>query len=88
MTMRLYAGRKGWPVTRIAVALQHGKIYAQDCAECETREGKIDQIEVEVSLEGPLDREQRQRLLEIADKCPVHRTLKAEKQIRSRLKQL
>jgi putative redox protein len=78
--------RKGWPVERIGVALQHSKIHAQDCAECETREGRIDRIDVELSLEGALDKEQRRRMLEIADKCPVHRTLMAEKQILTRLR--
>jgi len=85
MTLRLYAERKGWPVERIAVRLHHAKIHAADCAECETREGKIDRIDVELAVEGPLDEAQRRRLLEIADMCPVHRTLTGEKQIRSRL---
>lgn len=81
MTLRLYAAHKGWPVERIAVSLRHEKIHAADCAECETREGRIDRIERTLRLEGPLDAGQRQRLLEIAEKCPVHRTLTAEKQI-------
>ena len=78
MTMRLYADRKSWPLERATVALRHSKIHAKDCAECETREGMLDQIEVEIGLEGPLDAEQRKRILEIADKCPVHRTLTSE----------
>jgi putative redox protein len=87
MTLRLYAARKGWPVERIAVALRHEKIHAVDCAECETKEGKIDRIDVELMVEGALDEAQRGRLLEIADRCPVHRSLSAEKQIRSRLRE-
>ena len=78
MTVRMYADRKGWPLERVAVTLRHDKIHAQDCADCETREGKLDRIERALSLGGPLDDEQRRRLLEIADKCPVHRTLHSE----------
>ena len=78
MTMRLYADRKSLPLERVTVTLKHGKIYAKDCEECETREGMLDQIEREISIEGALDDEQRKRLMEIADKCPVHRTLHSE----------
>jgi putative redox protein len=78
MTLRLYADRKQWPLEKVAVRLRHEKIYAKDCADCETREGKIDRIEREITLAGPLDSEQRARLMEIADKCPVHRTLHSE----------
>ncbi len=78
MTMRMYADRKSLPLDRVTVTLKHGKIYAKDCEECETREGTLDQIERVISIEGALDAEQRQRLMEIADKCPVHRTLKSE----------
>jgi len=78
MTMRLYADRKSLPLDRVTVALKHSKIYANDCAECETREGMLDQIERVISIDGALDADQRQRLMEIADKCPVHRTLKSE----------
>ncbi|MBI5263704.1 MAG: OsmC family protein [Bradyrhizobium sp.] len=78
MTMRLYADRKSLPLKRVTVTLKHGKIHAKDCAECETREGKIDQIERVISMEGALDAEQRNKLMEIADKCPVHRTLTSE----------
>ena len=84
MTLHMYAERKGWPLERAAVRLRHEKIHAADCAECETREGRIDRIEREISLEGGLDAEQRQRLLEIADRCPVHRTLTSETRIESR----
>jgi uncharacterized OsmC-like protein len=85
MTVRLYARRKGWPLERVAVRLRHGRIHAQDCLECETREGRLDHIEAELELTGPLDAEQRARLLEIADRCPVHRTLTSEIVIRTRL---
>jgi putative redox protein len=85
MTLRMYAERKGWPLERVAVRLSHDKIHAADCAECETREGKIDRIERTLELTGDLDAEQRQRLLEIADKCPVHRTLESENLIEARL---
>jgi putative redox protein len=83
MTMRLYADRKKLPLTRVQVRLRHARIYATDCAECETREGMIDRIERVIALEGELDAEQRARLMEIADKCPVHRTLKSEVDIRT-----
>ncbi len=78
MTMRLYAERKSLPLERVTVTLKHSKIHAEDCAECETREGMLDQIDLTVAMEGALDAEQRQRLMEIADKCPVHRTLTSE----------
>jgi putative redox protein len=78
MTMRLYADRKSLPLERATVTLNHAKIYAKDCAECETKEGMLDQIEVAIGLEGPLDADQHKRILEIADKCPVHRTLTSE----------
>jgi putative redox protein len=78
MTMRLYADRKALPLERTTVTLRHSKIYAKDCAECETTEGMLDQIERVIAMEGPLTAEQRQRLMEIADKCPVHRTLTSE----------
>ena len=85
MTLRMYADHKKWPLERVSVHLAHAKIHAADCADCETREGKIDRIEREISLAGPLDAAQRQRLLEIAEKCPVHRTLHSEIKIASRL---
>ncbi len=78
MTMRLYADRKSLPLERVTVTLKHGKIYAQDCADCETRAGMLDQIDRVITMEGNLDAEQRKRLMEIADKCPVHRTLTSE----------
>lgn len=86
MTLRLYADQKKWPLERVVVRLKHDKIHAQDCQECETKAGQLDQIEREIEVVGPLDEAQRQRLLEIANKCPVHRTLHSEVVIRSRLK--
>jgi uncharacterized OsmC-like protein len=85
MTLRLYADLKGIPVRRVSVELKHEKIHASDCAECETREGRIDRIERLIRLEGDLDDAQRQKLLEIAEKCPVHRTLHSEVHIPTRL---
>jgi len=82
MTLRLYADRKKLPLTRTLVRLRHSRIYGSDCAECETKEGKLDRIECIITLEGDLDADARKRLLEIADKCPVHRTLKSEIDIR------
>jgi uncharacterized OsmC-like protein/fermentation-respiration switch protein FrsA (DUF1100 family) len=84
MTMRLYADRKALPMERVTVTLRHGKIHARDCEECETREGMLDQIERVIAIEGALDADQRKRLMEIADKCPVHRTLTSEIRIVTR----
>ena len=78
MTMRMYADRKSLPLERVTVTLRHSKIHAEDCAECETKAGMLDQIDRVIAMEGNLDAEQRQRLIEIADKCPVHRTLTSE----------
>jgi putative redox protein len=85
MTVALYARRKGWSLDRVTVRLQHSRIHASDCAECETREGMLDRIERELSLDGALTVEQRTRLLDIANRCPVHRTLKSEISIETRL---
>jgi putative redox protein len=85
MTLRMYADLKGIPLERVSVELEHDKIHAADCAECATREGKIDRIDRLITLEGELDAQQRAKLLEIADKCPVHRTLHSEILIKTRL---
>ena len=85
MTLRLYADRKQWPLARVSVALRHARIHAEDCADCETKQGMLDRIERVISLEGALDAEQRQRLKQIADICPVHRTLTSEMKIETRL---
>ena len=78
MTLRMYADRKGWPLESVTVRLSQDRIHATDCGECETEEGRIDRIEREIELVGPLEENQRHRLLEIADMCPVHRTLNSE----------
>jgi uncharacterized OsmC-like protein len=85
MTLRMYAERKGIPLERARVTLRHRKIHAEDCAECETETEMVDDIAVEIELFGDLDTETRQRLFEIADRCPVHRTLHGEIHIASRL---
>src|SRR4051794_30649296 len=88
MTVRLYAERKGWPLERVVVRLRHARIHASDCADCETKgDARIDQIERRLTLEGPLDAEQRARLVEIAGRCPVHRTLESEVKIRTTLEE-
>src|SRR5476651_1542879 len=78
MTVRLYADRKSLPLERVTVTLKHSKIHAEDCADCETRAGMLDQIDRSIAMEGALDAEARKKLMEIADKCPVHRTLTSE----------
>jgi len=78
MTVRMYADQKQLPLERVGVRLVHDKIHADDCADCETKEGKVDRIERVVTLEGDLDDAARAKLLEIASKCPVHRTLHGE----------
>ncbi len=83
MTMRMYAELKDLPLKRVHVRLSHRKIHVQDCTDCETREGKVDEITRAIRLEGDLSAEQRERLLEIANRCPVHRTLTSEIKVRS-----
>jgi putative redox protein len=87
MTLRMYAKTKGWPLQRVIVTVRHDKIHAKDCAECETKEGRVDRLEREITLEGPLDDAQKKRLLEMADRCPVHRTFSAEVHVVTRLKE-
>ncbi len=83
MTLRLYAENKKLPLQRVSVRLTHNKIHAEDCLNCETKEGMIDRIDRNITLEGALSADERKRLLEIADKCPVHRTLESEIEIRT-----
>jgi putative redox protein len=85
MTLKMYAGRKEWPLDAVRVTLRHGRVHAKDCEDCEKDTGMIDVIDKKVELEGDLSEEQRERLLDIAAKCPVHRTLLNEIKIRSEL---
>lgn len=78
ITVRMYADRKGWPLRQTTVRLRHRRIHAKDCASCDTRTGQLDQIVREMQFEGELTDEQRARLLDIAERCPVHRTLHSE----------
>ena len=84
MTISLYARRRGWPLKDVTVSLHHSKIHAADCVDCETKVGKIDRIQREIHLTGALTTEQRAKLMEIADKCPVHQTLTSEINIQTR----
>jgi putative redox protein len=85
MTVAMYARRKGWPLEAVTIRLRHAKIHAADCEGCETKEGRLDHIERAVELTGALSDEQRARLLDIASKCPVHRTLLSEIHVETRL---
>ena len=85
MTIAMYARRKQWPLERVTVRLHHSRLHAQDCAACDTRPAALTLIERDIELEGALDEAQRARLLEIANKCPVHRTLMSEIHIQTRL---
>src|SRR4051812_17860661 len=84
MTVGLYARRKKWPLDDVVVGLRHSRIHAHDWADCETKEGMLDRIELDVDLKGALTDEQRAKLMEIASKCPVHRTLRSEMDIKVR----
>ena len=82
MTLRMYADRKQWPLEGVSVRLAQSRIHARDCAECEVKDDtQIDRITREIVLSGPLSPEQKQRLVEIANRCPVHRTLTGQKEI-------
>jgi uncharacterized OsmC-like protein len=85
MTIALYARRKRWPLDDVVVRLRHSRVHAEDCADCETKAGMLDVIERDISLSGKLSEEQRAQLRDIADRCPVHRTLTSEIKIRTRL---
>jgi len=85
MTAALYARRKSWPLESVAVHLRHSRIHAEDCANCETEAGMLDRIDIAIEFAGPLTQEQRARLHEIGEKCPVRRTLESEIEIRSRI---
>ncbi len=83
MTLRMYAERKGLTLESVEVRLSHRRIHAKDCEDCETEEGMLDEIQSEIRVEGDLDETQRTRLLEIATRCPIHRTLSSEIRIRT-----
>jgi uncharacterized OsmC-like protein len=85
MTLRLYADRRKWPLERVRVALKHHKVHAQDCVDCETKPAKMDIVDRVLTLEGALSEEQRARLLEIAERCPVHQTLQSKIQVNTRV---
>jgi uncharacterized OsmC-like protein len=85
ITVRMYADRRGWPLETVRVTLRHSRIHAKDCADCETTKGWITHVECEVELTGDLDDAQRQRLLQIAERCPVHQTLTSEVDITTSL---
>lgn len=85
MTLRIYAERKGWPLEEVRVVLKHSKSHAVDCADCEQPTAILDRIERQITLVGELTEEQRQRLLEVASLCPVHRTLTSKIEIRTEL---
>ena len=85
MTVAMYARRRQWPLEEVSVRMKHSKIHAEDCESCETKEGMLDRVESEIELAGELTAEQRAKLLEIAKKCPVRRTLTSEIDVRTRL---
>src|SRR6266446_4545661 len=85
MTVAMYARRKGWALHEVTVRLRHFRIHAEDCADCETKEGMLDRIERDIELSGTLTEDQRGKLLEISNRCPVHRTLTSEIDIKTRL---
>ena len=85
MTVAIYARRRQWPLEEVSVRMKHSKIHAEDCDSCETKEGMLDRVESEIELAGELTAEQRAKLLEIAQKCPVRRTLTSEIDVRTRL---
>ena len=83
MTVAMYARRKGWPLETVTVSLSHSREYAADCRDCDTKEGLLDRVDRDIQLSGQLTAEQKQRLIEIADRCPIHRTLTSEIDIRT-----
>ncbi|MDX1880323.1 OsmC family protein [Mycolicibacterium sp. 141076] len=86
MTIRMYAAKKGLPLEQVRVSLRHSRIHAKDCAECETQQGMVDHIDRDIELIGDLDDDQREKLLAIAERCPVHRTLTSSVHVSTSLK--
>ncbi|BCI80106.1 osmotically inducible protein C [Mycolicibacterium sp. TY66] len=86
MTIRMYAAKKGLPLKQVRVSLRHSRIHAKDCAECETQQGMVDHIDRDIELIGDLDDDQREKLLAIAERCPVHRTLTSSVHVSTSLK--
>jgi putative redox protein len=86
MTVRMYADRKGWQLDRVQVMLRQNRIHAQDCADCETKAGWVTHIDREIELTGDLDDDQRQQLMHIAERCPVHQTLTSEVDVTTSLR--
>ena len=86
MTLRMYADRKKWPLDQTRVHLSHAKVHAKDCEDCEQRDGRIDRFERELKIDGDLTDEQLERITEIADRCPVHRTLHGDIHVQTRLR--
>jgi putative redox protein len=86
MTVRMYANRKGWPLEQVRVTLGHSRVHAQDCVDCETTKRSIDHIDRDIELIGDLDDTQRQRLLDVAERCPVHQTLTSEIRVATSLR--
>ena len=85
MTLKMYASRRSLPLKSVTVHVRHDKLHVEDCADCESESSRVDEFRREISLEGDLDDGQRERLLEIANKCPVHRTLESKVRIRTAL---
>lgn len=85
MTLRMYADRKGWPLEEVVVRMSHGRVHEVDCENCQSPQSRVDRVDREIDLVGPLDEAQRARLLQIANQCPVHRTLATGFQVETRL---
>jgi len=85
MTLRIYADRKKWPLERARISLRHRKVHAQDCIDCDQKATRMDVVDRIITLEGALTAEQRAKLLEIANRCPVHQTLQSKIQVNTTL---
>jgi putative redox protein len=84
MTLRIYADKRSWPLERAHISLRHRKVHAQDCVDCDTKPARMDVVDRIITLEGALTEEQRAKLLEIAERCPVHQTLQGKIQVNTR----